>query len=266
MNAFYWYLQNVELFRGLPEESARKLAEGASIRSLPPEGPVTAGEAPSAWIAIVREGEVRAMGREEDGTEYPLGILGPGDFYGVYAFGDSESAGAKSEEPAASSSESASAESEGEKDATASTHLVAARFTRVLNFDEPAWNRISSLLAGAGPEISTLAFFRLRRKRTPVLSLVRRRARARVAAVILASAPGGSADVKFRRKELAHLSALGEDVFDFEIERFARAGAIAASIRSIRLLDPAALARAAEEQLPSLPVTDADSLAGPGPS
>ncbi len=257
MTRLFWYLQNVELFRDLSEVDAGNLSTGADLRLLEAGATIEAGGGPEVWAAIVREGEIQVFGRDPEGEEYAIGILGPGDLYGEHAMEIAPAAAAGDGLTSATDEPSDDA-----RDLTLGTHLRSETGARVFIHSRGALEAIVANRPELGPSIRQLRAFRFRRVVTPLASLLRRRPRARLGAVLLANGEGEPLRIGLSRNELGILSGMGRDVLDHELDRFARLGLVRARPGAITVVDRAALEGVSCEVLPEL--VSPESPAPPG--
>jgi CRP-like cAMP-binding protein len=226
---FFWFLQNVDLFRELPESEAAKLgAPPASVLLLAAGEKLEAGKGEPLPLVLVREGELRAWASPEDEGDPGelVGILGPGDLFGETAGGAGEGSGA------------------GEIDAAS---LVAIAPAKLLVLPPDPFEERLGPLPGPGA-LRFRGVFPVR-ERVPLHRLLRRGTAARSAAVLLGEAGAGDR-VRTGRGSLAALAACWRDAFELELERLEGAGAVKLGLFSIGIRDRAALERLAGERLP----------------
>ncbi len=81
-------LGSLALFRGLPEDALRFLADRLRRKLFPAGASVLTAEQPGEALYVILEGSVRIYLDEADGTEVTLAFLGPGDSVGEMSLVD----------------------------------------------------------------------------------------------------------------------------------------------------------------------------------
>jgi CRP/FNR family cyclic AMP-dependent transcriptional regulator len=83
-------LSSVSLFQGLPEIALEALKKGASNRQYPKNTIIINEGDTSNSLYLLISGKVKVFLSDEDGREFVLNSLSPGDYFGEYALLDDE--------------------------------------------------------------------------------------------------------------------------------------------------------------------------------
>lgn len=87
----FWYFENFDLFSKLNPGMMDKMMKITSMRSTDSKEIIYFPEQPSSNIFFVKEGKVKLSRISDDGREFTLAVLGPGELFGeMAAFGESQ--------------------------------------------------------------------------------------------------------------------------------------------------------------------------------
>ncbi len=77
-----WYLQNIDLFRGITQEEMAALDRMTSMTSAKKKTPIFLPGDPARQVYLLKSGRVKISRTAEDGREFTLALLKPGDIFG----------------------------------------------------------------------------------------------------------------------------------------------------------------------------------------
>jgi len=83
-------LSNISLFQGLPEGALEALGKAASTRQYPKNTIIINEGDTSNSLYLLISGKVKVFLSDEEGREFVLNTLSPGDYFGEYALLDDE--------------------------------------------------------------------------------------------------------------------------------------------------------------------------------
>lgn len=84
-NSKVWYLENFNLFEGLPPEKMMELDKSLSMNTLEKNAIIYFTDDPSDWIYFLKEGKIKLTKISSEGKEAITSILKPGDIFGELA-------------------------------------------------------------------------------------------------------------------------------------------------------------------------------------
>lgn len=82
------YLEDCPVFEGFSCDEARKLGYIVVEKQFKPKSLIFAADSKAEYVYLVREGRVKLFRQTEDGRETIVTILGPGDVFGEFVFGE----------------------------------------------------------------------------------------------------------------------------------------------------------------------------------
>jgi CRP-like cAMP-binding protein len=222
----YQVLQTVPLLGGVPEADLRALAAFARERSVPKGGVILSQGAPGDALYLIRTGQVKVAVIAEDGREVILSVMAPGSFFGEMALLDDE---------------------------PRSAHVIAMSPSTLLQLRREDFRA----RLRASPDLSVALLrelsHRLRRADDTITSLMLLDVNGRVAHLLLelAREEGGNAHTRIARR-LTHASigqmvGASRETVSRTMRNLVLRNVIEVTRREIRLMDPDALRRAAQQ-------------------
>ncbi|GAB4164213.1 MAG: Crp/Fnr family transcriptional regulator [Geothermobacteraceae bacterium] len=228
METKIWYLKRADLFRGLPEQSLRLLADAGRMFECRRQHRFYLADDPSETVYLVKKGQVRLLRTNVDGRDIILDFLGPGEVFGELSLTDE---GLRSHA------------AEAVTDSLVCT-FPRALFQQVLNQTPELAFRVVKLVG-----------FRLRRleRRLEDLAFRPLGERLRLALVELGERHGlrddrGYVHLRLTQKDLATLIGASREAVAEELGRLKRAGLLATGYRTLVLLKPGQLSDDAVEE------------------
>ncbi|KAA0220547.1 Crp/Fnr family transcriptional regulator [candidate division KSB1 bacterium] len=85
-----WYLKNINILEGLPEDYLKNLAARTSMSHVRKNGAIYFPEAQAKNIYFLKTGHVKIVRLSPEGREAILDIIGPGEVFGELALADDE--------------------------------------------------------------------------------------------------------------------------------------------------------------------------------
>ncbi|RMF48263.1 MAG: Crp/Fnr family transcriptional regulator [Deltaproteobacteria bacterium] len=230
METKLWYLKRADLFRGLPEQSLRLLADAGRMFNCHRQHRFYLADDPSDTVYLVKEGQVRLLRTNVDGRDIILDILGPGEVFGELSL---------------------TGETHRSHAAEAVVDSLVCTFPRSLF--EQVLNRTPELAF----RVVKLVGFRLRRleRRLEDLAFRPLGERLRLALVELGERHGlrddrGHVHLRLTQKDLATLIGASREAVAEELGRLKRAGLLETGYRTLVLLRPGQLSGNPAEQGP----------------
>jgi CRP-like cAMP-binding protein len=218
-----WYLQNINLFRGIPEDQMRMVEQRTVMRELRRKEvlylPGDAGDR----IYLLKRGVVKISSLDDDGREIILALLRPGDVFG--------------EEAALG-------------DAVRDHMAEAYEDALVCMVSKQDFLDMLRKVPDLAFKVTKLIGFRLKTLRSRVDTLLFKGAPARLAATLLdlakehgvPDAQGVLLPLKLSQQDLASLIGVTRESVNLALSDFRKKGLVAVEGRTIRLLDPERLA------------------------
>jgi CRP/FNR family transcriptional regulator len=84
-----WYLENLNLLRGLSKDDMMAIAKITSMQTVGKNQVIYFPDEPSTSFYFLKEGHVKLSRISEDGREITLSLLGPGEIFGEFALSES---------------------------------------------------------------------------------------------------------------------------------------------------------------------------------
>lgn len=81
----FWYLENFNLFQGMPKPLMMEVAQKASMKMADKEEYIYFPDEPSRSVFFLKEGKVKLGTYSQDGKELIKAVLGPGELFGELA-------------------------------------------------------------------------------------------------------------------------------------------------------------------------------------
>ena len=82
------YIKEVDIFEGIECGELRKIVEVVIERQIEPGTTIFSAQEKADYVYMIRQGRVKLYRLTEDGREIVVAMLGPGDIFGEFVFGE----------------------------------------------------------------------------------------------------------------------------------------------------------------------------------
>ena len=80
----FWYLKRFELFQRLPESEIKEIDRRSLMKSYEPKSYIYFSLEDPDKVYLIKDGHVEVGYIDQEGKEFILDVLGPGDFFGAF--------------------------------------------------------------------------------------------------------------------------------------------------------------------------------------